>query len=201
MAGNEPWGHLAEVPRNLVLAALDSFADRGYHASTTRDIAERAGLSPAAVYVHFRSKQDLLSALSITGHEVLLSHTSAAVGAEETPAGRVAAFVKAFAHWHAENNLLARVLEYELKSLEPEPYRIVVGYRDEVDSLLKRALLDGRDAGDFEFEDLGATAMAIVGMGIDLSRWYAPGGRLDPDDLGDLQAELTLRMLAARTGG
>lgn len=186
---------MAEVPRNLLLAALDSFADRGYHASTTRDIAERAGLSSAAVYVHFRSKQALLTALSLTGHEDLYAKTSAATNAEETPAGRVAAFVKAFAHWHAENNLLARVIEYEMKSLEPEAYAQVVEYRDQIDALLEQALLDGHSAGDFEFEDLGATAMAIVGMGIDLARWYAPEGRLDPAELARLQSELALRML------
>lgn len=192
----EIWEHLSAVPRSLVLAALDTFADRGYHASTTREIAERAGLSPAAVYVHFRSKQELLQALSVTGHQVLLSHVREAVDAERAPEGRVSAFVKAFAHWHAEHNLLARVLEYEMKSLEPDAHRLVVGYRDEVDSLLQGALADGRDAGRFEFEDLGGTALAIVGMGIDLSRWYRPGGRLGPADLGAMQARLALRMVS-----
>lgn len=40
-------------------AAADAFAAKGFHATTTRDIAGRAGLSPAGVYVHFASKEDL----------------------------------------------------------------------------------------------------------------------------------------------
>src|SRR5450631_2883623 len=46
--------------RRLLLAAVDSFWKNGFHASSTRDIAKRAKLSPAAVYVHFKSKEELL---------------------------------------------------------------------------------------------------------------------------------------------
>lgn len=45
-------GVTSDVARRLVLSAVDSFARRGYHATTTRDISVGAGLSPAALYVH-----------------------------------------------------------------------------------------------------------------------------------------------------
>jgi AcrR family transcriptional regulator len=44
--------------RKLVIAAIECFAERGYRATTTRDIAKRAQMSPAALYVHFRSKNE-----------------------------------------------------------------------------------------------------------------------------------------------
>ena len=37
----------------LMRAAAQAFAEKGFHATTTRDIASGAGLSPAGVYVHF----------------------------------------------------------------------------------------------------------------------------------------------------
>ena len=46
--------------RRLLLAGVDAFWRDGFHASSTRDIAKRAKLSPAAVYVHFKAKEDLL---------------------------------------------------------------------------------------------------------------------------------------------
>src|SRR6201999_4471764 len=46
--------------RRLLLAALDAFAEHGYFATTTRQIAERANLSPAAVYIHYVSKAEML---------------------------------------------------------------------------------------------------------------------------------------------
>ena len=52
----------------LLEAAVDSFAARGFHGTTTRDIAAAAGMSPAALYVHHRSKEDLLHLIARTGH-------------------------------------------------------------------------------------------------------------------------------------
>ncbi|WP_309117844.1 helix-turn-helix domain-containing protein, partial [Saccharothrix sp.] len=52
----------------MLIAAAAAFAGRGYHATTTRDIAAQAGMSPAAVYIHYRSKEDLLFQISRIGH-------------------------------------------------------------------------------------------------------------------------------------
>ncbi len=52
--------HFPAGPRRVLLAAATAFAERGFHATTTRDIAAAAGLSPAALYVYFRSKEEVL---------------------------------------------------------------------------------------------------------------------------------------------
>src|SRR5689334_22341445 len=62
-----------EAARRLMRAGLESFARRGYHATTTRDIATAAGMSPAALYVHFSSKAALLYEISRSGHEQTLA--------------------------------------------------------------------------------------------------------------------------------
>jgi AcrR family transcriptional regulator len=52
-----PWGEVTpEAARKLLVAAVEAFAERGYHATTTRDIAGRAGMSPAALYIHYKTK-------------------------------------------------------------------------------------------------------------------------------------------------
>jgi len=64
----ESVGDVTDTAVRIMLAAADAFAQRGFHATTTRDIASRAGLSPAGVYVHFASKEVLLFELSRRGH-------------------------------------------------------------------------------------------------------------------------------------
>ncbi|RKR75242.1 TetR family transcriptional regulator [Frondihabitans australicus] len=44
----------------IALAARELFADRGFHATTTRDIARAAGISDALLYRHFADKQAVL---------------------------------------------------------------------------------------------------------------------------------------------
>ena len=50
--------------KKVILAALDLFSNRGFHATTTAAIAKRAGVSEGTIYKYFRSKEDLLSSYS-----------------------------------------------------------------------------------------------------------------------------------------
>jgi TetR/AcrR family transcriptional regulator, regulator of cefoperazone and chloramphenicol sensitivity len=45
--------------RRLIAAASELFAERGFHATTARDIARRAGVNLAAGHYHYGSKKDL----------------------------------------------------------------------------------------------------------------------------------------------
>ena len=50
-------------PRELLDAALALFVEKGFAAARAEDIATRAGVSKATLYLYFRSKEDLLIAL------------------------------------------------------------------------------------------------------------------------------------------
>ena len=66
----QPWGEVTpDAARRLLLAAVEAFAERGYHTTTTRDIAGRAGMSPAALYIHYKTKEELLHRISRIGHQ------------------------------------------------------------------------------------------------------------------------------------
>ena len=50
----------ADATRQRILAAaLDLFADRSYEGATTREIAQRAGVSQPSLGYHFRTKEEL----------------------------------------------------------------------------------------------------------------------------------------------
>ena len=56
-------------------AALDLFSEHGFEGTTLQQIADRLGFTKAALYYHFRSKDDLLRALNepaVTDCEILL---------------------------------------------------------------------------------------------------------------------------------
>src|SRR5690349_19524093 len=76
------WDHVEPAAaRRLLTGAVDAFAERGFQATTTRDIASRAGMSPAALYVHYPSKERLLFEISLYGHRAALEIlTTAALG-------------------------------------------------------------------------------------------------------------------------
>jgi AcrR family transcriptional regulator len=56
-----PYAKTAARRVEIVRAARDGFAERGYAGASLRDIAERAGITHAGLLHHFRSKDDLLA--------------------------------------------------------------------------------------------------------------------------------------------
>jgi TetR/AcrR family transcriptional regulator len=52
-----------ERRQEIIRAALEVFARNGFGGTTTREIAENAGISEAMIYSHFRNKQDLYTAI------------------------------------------------------------------------------------------------------------------------------------------
>ena len=52
-----------ERRQDIIRAAMEVFARNGFGGSTTREIAENAGISEAMIYSHFRNKQDLYTAI------------------------------------------------------------------------------------------------------------------------------------------
>lgn len=50
-------------PQEIVAAALEEFADRGYAATRLDDVARRAGVTKGTVYLYFRNKEDLFKAV------------------------------------------------------------------------------------------------------------------------------------------
>ena len=68
-------------PAEILAAALDLFAERGFSATRMQDIASRAGLSKASIYLYFKDKMALLQVLvQTTVGDNLVQARSLAVG-------------------------------------------------------------------------------------------------------------------------
>lgn len=195
---SEEWAGVSpDAARRLVSAAVEAFAERGYHATTTRDIAGRAGMSPAALYIHYKTKEELLYRISGIGHEKALRIMGAAAEAEGSPTERLRDAVRTFARWHAEHHTTARVIQYELQALSPEHYTEITDLRRRTDRLLRQIIQDGQDSGEFRTDDVPGTTLAVLSLCVDVARWFAPDGPRTPDEVGALYAGLVLRMVGA----
>lgn len=59
-----------DTRERILEVALDLFIDQGYDKTSLREIAGRLGLTKAALYYHFPSKQDILMALHLRLHDL-----------------------------------------------------------------------------------------------------------------------------------
>ena len=198
----DPW--LEGVPvtsRRLIEAAIDAFAQDGYHATTTRDIANRVGMSPAALYVHFPSKAALLGQISRLGHAAAADLVRTALASAPDPLGRLQAVAGRFAAWHAEHHRVARIVQNELAALLPEDREAVRLLRRQIEQSVGEVVRAGVAAGVMRAGDERAVARAVLSLSVDVARWYEPGGRETPEAIGALYAELAARMVGATPAG
>ncbi|MCF8572073.1 TetR/AcrR family transcriptional regulator [Gordonia sp. HY002] len=178
--------------------AMASFAEHGFHGTSTRHIAAAAGMSPAAVYVHFSSKEELLFEITRTGHLQILEIVTAAADSALDSTTRLANIVREFVIYHAQHHVSSRVVNYELTRLDPEHLAEIVAIRVQIDRALTGVLEGGIADGEFTVGDVAMTTTAISSLGVDVSRWFRDGRTWSPESVGDYYAGLALAMVDAR---
>ncbi|MGV9661808.1 TetR family transcriptional regulator [Nocardia niigatensis] len=198
MTESEDRSRADETRARLLDAAVAAFSERGFHGSTTRDITSIAGLSTAAIYVHHRSKEELLYQVSRSGHLNTLERMREAVAASDDPVEQLIAVMREFAIHHARGHTVARVINYELSALSPEHQREIKDIRHIIDTEMRQLIERGVTAGVFDNPNPRMAAVALLSLGIDLARWYREGGPLSPEEIGDYYVDLALRIVGAR---
>lgn len=117
---------IAKVPRKqqerslrtqqrLLEAAIAAFSETGFKATSTRNIAQRAGVHHPLIAYHFKSKDALWRAAA--GHvfgqlEERLAETAAA-NTNASPKARMAALIRSYAHYASQQPALHRMLVLE----------------------------------------------------------------------------------------
>ena len=82
-----------DTRERLLTVAAELFAERGYAGTSIRDIADRLGVTKAALYYHFTSKAEILHAL--VAEPIANMRTVLEAGHDLTQASGRAAFVRA----------------------------------------------------------------------------------------------------------
>ena len=192
------WADVApDAARRLLLAALDAFAQKGYFATTTREIAQQVGLSPAAVYVHYPSKNEMLAEICRRGHAAILADLERALEEPGTPTERVRRFVSVFSSFHAAP-ADARA-GHSVRAARAHA-RAVPRDRDDPRALRgpdpRGAARRDRQLASSRSTTSRRPASAILSLCIDVARWHgALSDRLSADELGVLYADLVTRMI------
>jgi AcrR family transcriptional regulator len=181
-AGSEPArrGRPGYDRDTLLDAAVAVFNESGYDATSVAALAARLGLSKAAIYHHFASKEEILETAldtALDGLEGVLSDTGGI-----RPADRLAAVLEGAVRVLAANlpsvTLLLRVRgnsEIERRALDRRR-----AFDQAVTSIVRAAQAEGAVRPDV---DASVATRLLFGMVNSLVEWYRPGGPEDADAL------------------
>src|ERR1700754_41047 len=192
------------VPRGggrdaITAAAREIFAERGYHGTSIRDIAKRAGLSLSALYYWHPSKQSLLAALieEIT-HDFFGRCDHALHTAGHDPADRLRALVAATIEYRVSRRVESNIATLEWRNLDPDNRARLEGLRRSATQLWADIVADGVTRGVFHCTHPDDARRAIVAACNAIAQWYQPGGDITLRDLIDRYTTIALRIVDHR---
>jgi AcrR family transcriptional regulator len=182
-------------------AAIELFAEKGFHGASVRDLAYAVGVEAASLYYHFPSKQDVLLALFNRILDDMLDMLRAATVGPGTPTERLRDVVHRHVLFHIARRKEAFISHSELRSLTPANRTHVVAKRDKYEWMLRALLEAGVREGEFEIADVAVTSTAILMLCSGVSDWFSEGGRLTPDAVAERYVDLVARLVAPRGRG
>ena len=193
-----------ETKEQLIVAAMDLFAQKGYRGTSVRDLAAAAGVTTGAFYSNFRSKRDIYIAIidKIT--------STIQVMVDET-AREVIELMKKRGDAHMEYELLRRPIHRLLDEanrhnslmqiLRREGLGLDPDFQRDIDRVWERFVLAAKNALDIYVEagfaksyDTDLVARALVPMGIAMSLY-------DAQTNGQRRGEIVSLLAAMLQGG
>jgi AcrR family transcriptional regulator len=174
------------------------FSERGYHATTVRDIAKELNMQGASLYFHIDSKEDVLWELVRRAAGQFLGAVEPIVGSGGPPAEKLREMVRAHVRIVADNLENATVFLHEWKFLSEERRTVITSYRDTYESHYRHVIEEGIRSGDFARTDPKMAATLVLSSLNWMPQWYNPSGVLSAEEVADTFIELILRGLEPR---
>ncbi|MFJ9627373.1 TetR/AcrR family transcriptional regulator [Streptomyces sp. NPDC101175] len=184
--------HLASEPApkkkpsrrdEIVTAAAQFFAERGYHDVGMRDVAEAVGIRGASLYNHFKSKEEILFEIALIVVRSSVDGYMTVLDEPGTPAERLAALSRGHVIHVASRRVEYRVVWTEVKALSAEHRRTVDDYMRYYQRRVRDVVMAGARKGEFKVVNPRRASVALMDMINGISGWFTPS--MDCDELAD----------------
>lgn len=171
------------------------FREKGYAATSMRDLAQVLGIEAASLYSHIKSKEEILQKICFrmadeffeAWKEVEVANQSHALQMEKAAAAHVKVITA--------NTDASAVFFNEWRHLS-EPYLSdFLRMRDDYEGRFINIIERGIESGEFQTVDSKFMMLAILSSLNWTHNWYKPGGSLRPEEVAKKLSNLILNGL------
>lgn len=181
------------------VAAL--IAEKGYEATSMRDVSEALGVSPAGLYYHFKSKEDLLYQIQFRTFDALLKKQEAIAAMPGTAEERFRRLMHGHLAFFLSHPNELKVCTYEMESLDGALFDTVEALRRRYYHLFSAsvsALMGGGDSPAETTPRSRHAALFVFGMLNWIFMWYDSARHGTVECIGDEMIDLALNGLRPR---
>ncbi|CAH1650988.1 Transcriptional regulator, TetR family [Hyphomicrobiales bacterium] len=166
-----------EAPRETILAkAASLFATTGYETTSLQDVAKAVGISKAAVYHYFATKQQIYDEIVVAMLQDLEVFVSERIDKADRIEDKIRVFMVAHATFMEENftEFVTLLHGHGGTSRVRSPGEIAA--RDSYETVLRTMLQHSHDRGELDIENVASASRAILSTLNWMSRWFRPDG-------------------------
>ena len=172
--------------QEIIAESARLFREQGYLATSIRDISEAMGMTSAALYYHFKNKEEILLEIMRLSLHSLRDAVQTAVASQNTPWGQLRVALQTHLAISLEYQDFAIVLLKDLRHLSADQRMNVVAARDAYEDMWQGLLEACQEAGLFRPEvDLDLLRLLTFGALNLVVTWYKPEGKLGPEAIAD----------------
>jgi TetR/AcrR family transcriptional regulator, cholesterol catabolism regulator len=180
---------LAEGTRRdqILAVAARLFSERGYHATSMRDIGEATGILAGSLYSHIRGKEDLLFGIVQRAAEAFLSGLETVLATDAPAEEKLRLAMRAHVDVVAGDPEAARVFHHEWRALTGRRRTDVRKLRRRYESMWDEIVRDLPGAIDPR-----AARLLVLSAANWTYTWYRPDGPMSPQQVADRFTDLLL---------
>jgi len=187
---------ISEKKQRILEAAARLFRDKGYSATSMRDLASAVQLKASSLYNHIASKEEILQEICLANarrfHEGM-KHIQGLP--DEDPLTQLEALLKLHIRIATQDVTSVTSFNDEWRHLS-EPYLTqFLDMRREYETFFRTVIRKGTDQGVFLPGDESVILYSLISAIRWLYDWYQPGKRLAPADLEEQLIPLLTRGL------
>ena len=167
-----------DAPHATILrAATLLFAEKGFSETSLMDIARAVGLSKAAVYHYFPTKQVIYEAIVVDLLQRLCAHVEDAISGGAMPtAERLRTMMRSHAAFFEANYSEYVTLLHGVAGLSRVVSAEERAIRDRYEGLYRAVMAEGLSAGELRVGDPATAARAVLSLLNRMTRWFDPKG-------------------------
>lgn len=186
-------GQILEISSRL-------FYERGFDATSIRDIAEAVGISSSTMYHHFTNKQDILHAAVGRFMTAFVDATVPTLRNRSlTPTERIRRAVRLHIEISDDRRPELLVGNPIRNALDPEHRDLGLKLQRAYHDAVRDAIDDGCRSGEFTVRDVSVTTMAVLDMLNGIREWFSPTGPLTRSEIIDRYVDLVMTILGVQT--
>jgi AcrR family transcriptional regulator len=150
---------------HAIRSAAAVFAEKGFHGSSTRDIAERMGIKQGSLYYYFKSKEEALGEVCLFGIEDYVGHMKEIAASRQSFESKLVATITSHLTSYRERNEALKVYNDERLYLPEEKRSNLKLLGSSYRQLLEKIFEEGVESGALRASiDCHFAAQAVIGI-------------------------------------